>query len=392
MVSFKYILIYFCFDMGLIFIHVHILITFQTLISGREVLSPSPKGHFPHTHPHHHYHEESSSDDEFLIANDLLDQDSEDIGGIGGQNKSSSLNNPADLLPFSLPQLGLNYLNNLNLLHNLPTPNLPNLGGLTFPNLRNSPLWRIYENSGFHQKRAPGVQGGGGDRGGERQGSGWFLSSYLSGKEADTLEGHHDTDDDIISTDSRYFTFTNFLRRHGFPFNEEDYYSEEAILERVRFKQQQKQQKVTKVQRSQQRKLIQRSQVKKEEEDWGNERRGEILREAEEETEVKIERESEKELRRSERLQELIKVKQVETPKVPVVEYQRVVEPEVLREVEEEKEVEVVNAEEEIFEEKVEMQRRESEGTAVNPFYNRVELSFWNKVKVSLKNIFNYFS
>lgn len=172
-------------------------------------------------------------------------------------------------------------------------------------------------------------------------------------------EGHHD---DIISTDSRYFTFTNFLRRHGFPFNEEDYYSEEAILERVRFKQQQ-QQKV-KVQR---RPKKSQSQVKSE-----NEKKTGDLEE------LKINFKILEELTSEKAVEEIIQEEKVkeEEENVPPKVSEEVVEPEV---------VEVVKCENvEVLENQVEMFEKSEE--TINPFYNRVEISFWNKVKVTFKN------
>lgn len=100
----------------------------------------------------------------------------------------------------ALPTLGLNYLNNLNLSLNL------NL------NLRNSSLWRIYENTTFTKPA--------------------FFSSYLGKHTDDELDLHAH---EITPESGGYFTITNFLRRHGFQSYEEDY-SEEAVLERVRFK------------------------------------------------------------------------------------------------------------------------------------------------------------
>ncbi|ODN04696.1 1-acylglycerophosphocholine O-acyltransferase 1 [Orchesella cincta] len=158
----------------------------MTLIEGREVLQSRILGKRSHeldTGPF----DESGSEEEYLIANEGYPEDGED-------------NNNRDF--FSLPTLGLNYLNNLNLNINL--------------NLRNSSLWRMYENTSFTK---PG-----------------FFSNYL-GKHTEGLDiNEHD-----ITPDSRgFFTLTNFLRRHGFH-SYEDEYSEEAVLERVRFQKLQEQ-------------------------------------------------------------------------------------------------------------------------------------------------------
>ncbi|CAL8096392.1 unnamed protein product [Orchesella dallaii] len=158
----------------------------MTLIEGREALQSRILGKRTHeleTGPF----DESGSEEEFLIANEGYPED--------GEN-----NNNRDF--FSLPTLGLNYLNNLNLNINL--------------NLRNSSLWRMYENTSFTK---PG-----------------FFSNYL-GKHTDGLDiNEHD-----ITPDSRgFFTLTNFLRRHGFNSYEDDF-SEEAVLERVRFQKLQEQ-------------------------------------------------------------------------------------------------------------------------------------------------------
>lgn len=236
--------------------------------------------------------EESGSDDEFLIANEGYPEDGEH-------------NNNRDF--FSLPTLGLNYLNNLNLSLNLSL------------NLRNSQLWRIYENSTFTK---PG-----------------FLANYL-GKHSEELDLHEHGD---ISPETRgYFTLTNFLRRHGFPSYEEDY-SEEAILERVRLKklQQQAQVAATRTQeRFAENEFISAFEENLEEPRICNEKvYGECL------------------------------------DFNPRIEEDVVKEEKKLSGVESKPQCEVSAAQQE-------MPANADVSTAVNPFYNRVELSFWDKLKV----------
>lgn len=167
-----------------------------------------------------------------------------------------------------------------------------------------------------------------------------FLTNYL-GKHSDELDLN---EHDITSDDTRgYFTIANFLRKHGFPSYEEDY-SEEAILERVRFK------------KLQQQVAAQHRKLGPENDYISN---------------YKSDQMKDKAYLFSEslyggRFQEIPRVEQ--------------------------KQVEVLQGSEVSLEEKIQFEFASDEQVAGgdapttsvhNPFYSRVQLTFWNKLKVN---------